>query len=334
MSQRTVWVPASAVIAVMTLFAGCDANAPSAERGEDAASQRASDERAPLIPQTAGFDQVRALVMDPNEGGLPDDSLLAAQIRRGFDIFTNTPIHAPRYSGNAMTCGNCHLNAGQRERALPLVGVAAIFPVSRGREGRLFTLEDRIRGCFVRSMNGVAPPYDSKELLAVSAYISWLSQGQPLGESPPWRGLNTIAEDERLTIDRLDPVRGRTIYRQQCAMCHGPDGQGVEVDGVKPGPLWGEGSWNDGAGQARVYTLAGYVRYAMPLTAPGSLSDEDAQHVAAYIDAQERPVYPDKANDYPNGAPVDAVYYPRYPQNPLRARLLAADETETRGAPE
>lgn len=41
-----------------------------------------------------------------------------------------------------------------------------------------------------------------------------------------------------------------------------------------------------------------------------------------------RPVYADKANDYPNGAPVDAVYYPRYPENPMRARLLAAGEAD------
>jgi thiosulfate dehydrogenase len=92
---------------------------------------------------------------------------------------------------------------------------------------------------------------------------------------------------------------------------------------VKPGPLWGARSWNDGAGAARVYTLAGYIRYAMPLTQPGILSDEEAQHVAAYINAQERPVYSGKADDYPGGAPIDAVYYPRYPENPLRARLQA-----------
>lgn len=321
--RPTVCSFAAAAFAALVLT-GCDADSPPARPGEDGSEQSVDDSEARLIPQTAGFDQVRALALDPHSAELPDDSLLAGQIRRGFDIITNTPVHAPRYSGNAMTCANCHLNAGQRERALPLVGVAAVFPVSRAREGRLFSLEDRIRGCFMRSMNGTAPPYDSEELLAVSAYIHWLSRGQSLGESPPWRGLNTIPEESRLAIDRLDPVLGESIFRQQCTMCHGVDGQGVDIGGVKPGPLWGDSSWNDGAGLSRVYTLAGYLRYTMPLTAPGTLTDEQAQHVAAYINAQERPTYPDKANDYPAGAPVDAVYYPRYDENPVRARLLEA----------
>ena len=42
---------------------------------------------------------------------------------------------------------------------------------------------------------------------------------------------------------------------------------------------------------------------------PGSLSDEEAQLIAAYINSQERPEYPDKAGDFPaGGRPADAVY--------------------------
>ena len=78
------------------------------------------------------------------------------------------------------------------------------------------------------------------------------------------------------------------------------------------------------AGAARVYTLAGYIRYAMPLTQPGILTDVEAQHIAAFINAQVRPVVADTSKDYTTGAPIDAVYYPRYPENPLRAKLNAA----------
>jgi cytochrome c len=59
-----------------------------------------------------------------------------------------------------------------------------------------------------------------------------------------------------------------------------------------------------------VYTLAGIIRYSMPYLDPGSLTDEDAQYVAAYINSQERPVYPFKERDYQGTkVPVDAVYY-------------------------
>ena len=55
----------------------------------------------------------------------------------------------------------------------------------------------------------------------------------------------------------------------------------MQIGDKKAGPLWGDGSWNDGAGAARVYTLAGIIRYSMPYLSPGSLTDEEAQQVAA-----------------------------------------------------
>ena len=68
----------------------------------------------------------------------------------------------------------------------------------------------------------------------------------------------------------------------------------------------------DGAGAARVYTLAGIVRYAMPYLSPGSLTDEEAQQVAAFIDGQPRPAFPFKSTDYlTEKLPPDSVYYPK-----------------------
>jgi thiosulfate dehydrogenase len=59
-----------------------------------------------------------------------------------------------------------------------------------------------------------------------------------------------------------------------------------------------------------VYTLAGIIRYAMPYLDPGSLSDEDAQNVAAFINSKPRPAYPFKQQDYlTEKLPVDSVYY-------------------------
>ena len=86
----------------------------------------------------------------------------------------------------------------------------------------------------------------------------------------------------------------------------------VAVGDKKPGPLWGPDSWNDGAGAARIYTLAGIIRYAMPYLDPGSLTDEDAQQLAAFINSKPRPAYPFKAQDYlTEKIPPDSVYYAR-----------------------
>jgi thiosulfate dehydrogenase len=282
---------------------------------------------APLVPSTASLADVGRLVRDPERGGLPADSAVAERVRLGFRIFRETGKNAARFTGNELSCANCHLNAGQRDRGLPVVGVAAVFPEYRSRSGRLITLEDRIRDCFERSMDGTAPPYDSPELLAVAAYNTWLSDGQPVGRSPAWRGKNTIAKSAQVPVAQLDTAAGHVVYTRVCAACHGPDGQGVDLGVAKPGPLWGPQSWNDGAGMARVYTAAGFIRYAMPLTTPGSLTDREAQEVAAYINAQPRPVFARKAEDYPNGdIPADAVYYPR------RGRAAASNH-QTPGSP-
>ena len=84
----------------------------------------------------------------------------------------------------------------------------------------------------------------------------------------------------------------------------------MQIGDKKPGPLWGPDSWNDGAGAARIYTLAGMIRYAMPYLNPGSLTDEEAQQIAAFINSMPRPEYPLKRFDYRQGRiPPDAVYY-------------------------
>jgi thiosulfate dehydrogenase len=250
---------------------------------------------------------------DPSLGKSP----LADQIRWGFKLFTNTPQEAPQFTGGKVACANCHLNAGQRERALPLVGVAGLFPEYNNRAARLISLGDRIVDCFLRSENatgrgGEPPTPAAKEVLAISAYIAWLSRGHEVGTNPAWRGQNAIAGDKLIPVDKLDAARGEAVFMERCTSCHGPDGQGVQVGDKKPGPLWGPDSWNDGAGASRVYTLAGIIRYTMPYLDPGGLGDDDAQHVAAFITAKPRPSYPYKDRDYVGAKiPVDAVYYRR-----------------------
>ena len=82
-----------------------------------------------------------------------DDSRLSNEIRSGFRIFTNTAVEAGRFTPGRMTCNNCHLNGGQREKSLPLVGITGMFPEYNRRSGRLFSLGDRIVDCFLRSQN-------------------------------------------------------------------------------------------------------------------------------------------------------------------------------------
>lgn len=242
-----------------------------------------------------------------------NDSPDGARIRHGFELFVDTFRKAPHFRPNKLTCNNCHLNGGQKERAMPLVGVATVYPEYNKREARMFTLEDRIVGCFRRSQCSTedATP-SSEEVTAIAAYLDWLSEGIPRAAKLPWRGLNVIPSEKLIPVDYLDPRRGEALFMDKCTNCHGTDGQGVEIGDKKAGPLWGPDSWNDGAGAARIYTLAGMIRHAMPYLDPGSLSDEEAQHIAAFINSQRRPEYSGKDRDYRvEPLPPDAVYYRR-----------------------
>lgn len=284
-----------------------------------------SSGKAVLVSSATAMETAWDLVRNPLEEEIPGDPSAAEQVRRGFRLFIQTPEYAPALSGNGMACGDCHLNAGQREKALPLVGVASAFPEYNKRAGRVFTLTDRIVGCFMRSMNAVGTPammaaHDPSgaavtiegcgEVRDLEAYIDWLSSPFSHGDTLPWRGRNRIASANLVPVAELDSARGRELYMENCSNCHGDDGQGVAIGDIKAGPLWGARSWNDGAGAARVYTLAGIIRYMMPYVSPGALTDEEAQHVAYFIDTRERPVYPFKSADYlTEPLPPDALYY-------------------------
>lgn len=269
----------------------------------------------PLVPAHTTMVSAWDVPDDPIYDEALDTLPNAETIRLGYRIFTNTQAEAPGISSGKVSCSNCHLNAGQRERALPLVGVSAAYPESNRRAERMFTLEDRIIECFMRSENGTAvtpafPAADSREVVAIKAYLDWLSRGHEKGQTPPWRGKNAIPQEKLIPVAKLNPAQGKALFLEKCTNCHGEDGQGVQIGDKKAGPLWGPDSWNDGAGAARAYTLAGIIRYAMPYLDPGSLTDEEAQHIAAFITSQPRPAYPYKDRDYVKaGPPQDAVYY-------------------------
>ncbi len=255
---------------------------------------------------------------------LPADAAEADRIRLGAQIFGDTKGKASAYVGNDLSCRNCHLDAGQSESALPLVGAEAMYPLFQKRSNRVMSIEERVQGCFERSENGTAPPAGSDVLVAVTAYVRWLAADAPRGVDPPWRGRGRIDEARHVPLAELHIDEGERLYAARCVACHGLDGRGLTPPGGAhdapiPPPLWGPRSFNDGAGVARVYTLAGFIRAAMPVGAAGTVSEIDAQKIAAYIDSKDRPSFARKSDDYPDGGPPeDAVYYVTSRERPSR----------------
>lgn len=88
----------------------------------------------------------------------------------------------------------------------------------------------------------------------------------------------------------LPAYRGKEAYKVNCAICHAEDGGGqVDGDAIIFPALWGDDSYNWGAGISRIFTLASFTKSNMPLGQPNSLSEQDAWDIAQYINSQERP---------------------------------------------
>ncbi len=258
---------------------------------------------APPTPKTRLTPRFADLLLEPDS-----DRLIY-----GLRLMIDTKKLLPNYVGDVLNCSSCHLNAGTVAKASPLWGLTPQFPAKNPRAGRVITIEDRLSGCFDRSMNGALLPKDSKEMQAMVAYMEWLkADAQPEGKIA---GRGTVKIDMAL---KPDAAHGEKLYKAECAFCHGENGDGVKNskgERMFP-PLWGDDSYNIGAGMARTYTAAGFVKANMPVAHirkdpqnQGGLSDQDALDVAEFFTHQPRPDFPGKVNDWPKGGkPADARY--------------------------
>jgi len=238
-------------------------------------------------------------LLGPPDAAMPTGPL-GASIRRGRALLTETRDSLPSNVGSKLRCSSCHLDAGRRA-SFSWVGVFARYPQYRARSASVETIEYRVNDCFRRSMNGKPLAADAPEMRDVLAYFAFLSTGTPVG--PPDQ--SSSAKLAKWSAFRSDTARGRRIFSQGCARCHGATGQGTPLAPA----VWGGDSYNIGAGMARVRTAAAFIQSNMPFDSPGTLSDQDAFDVAAYVDAQPRPDFPEKIHDWPNGdAPPDVAY--------------------------
>lgn len=214
-------------------------------------------------------------------------------IKHGMAIFADPRSNAGQFVGNSMACKNCHMDNGRKADSSPMWAAWVSYPQYRKKTGTINTMEDRIRGCFLYSMNAPAsasggpPPPGSDVYRDLEAYFHWLAKGASTGTKMKGAGYPTPP----LPDGGYDPARGAEVFQAKCTACHGPDGQGAQQpDGkvVYP-PLWGPRSYNWGAGMARVDLAAGFIRANMPFDQPGTLSDGQAWDLAAFIDSHERP---------------------------------------------
>lgn len=249
----------------------------------------------------------------------PDDSSIANEpnaedILYGKRLLNETQRLLPNNVNSQMSCNSCHIVEGKAQYGAPYINSANSYPQFNPRAGRVVTLPERINGCFQRSMNGQPLDSESREMKSMLAYMQWLAKDVPTGHRVEITSTGSI--DENLVPN---PERGHELYQMHCASCHGTNGEGKRdhLNIMAFPPLWGDESFNIGAGMARTYKAAAFIKYNMPMSVSltgawgqgGVLTDQEAVDIAAFFTHQPRPDFAGKGQDWPDGKkPKDARY--------------------------
>ena len=275
----------AAVIVCGALVTGCDENA--------------RPERAGTVPVAAPAAAALLDYAAPPDSAIPHDER-GASIRRGLALFTRTTDSLPGLAPGNIQCASCHVDAGRRHDAAALIGVYARYPRYMDRSDTVVSIEDRVNNCFMRSLAGTRLPKGGRDMHDILAYLAFLSQGVPQGAHVRGEGM------PKMPALTGDSARGAQLFATTCVLCHGADGQGHSP--AIPA-LWGPKSYSIGASMAREERAASFIRHQMPQNRRGSLTDQQAYDLAAYVNSQPRPDSPGKERDWPKGkAPADVPY--------------------------
>ncbi len=205
----------------------------------------------------------------------PDE--LRDKVLLGYQIMMRTKAYAGSYVGenNGLSCRNCHFDGGREKNTISLVGVAGKYPRVEyfGNRSEFVSLTQRIGRCFEVNLDGKAPPPDSPELAALTAYFTWISRYVPVYSSPPWLGLKPLQLNEAARSDS-----GMAVMRNVCSRCHGSTGQGSDF----APPLAGSRSFSTASSMNNQGIASSFIYRFMPFGNP-NLTEAQAWDVASFV---------------------------------------------------
>jgi thiosulfate dehydrogenase len=288
-------IGAAGLVSVGALFAEDPPFGPMTDKGQVRVQEHIIRQSVPShLTRDPAIRQIPQI--NPGEYFVPPaltdipDSKYGDMVSLGRNIFIDTQTYARRYVGNGLNCSNCHLQEGRKPYAAPLWAAFPNYPQFRNKNREVVTYEERVQDCFRYSMNGIAPTLDSPEMEALVAYSHWLSKGAPTNTELPGRGFARLGKPRDPT-----PINGEKLYNENCALCHGADGQGRKFSNRKGymfPPVWGSDTANRGAGMSTVKGCAQFTKANMPLGRGWTLTDMEAWDICNYIWIQDRPYDP------------------------------------------
>jgi S-disulfanyl-L-cysteine oxidoreductase SoxD len=163
------------------------------------------------------------------------------------------------------------------------------------------TITDGLRGVAIDALRGVALAFVCTAAFAGGMQNTVYGFGTAPSDTELARFVSPLADGRGLPRGSGSVLEGKSLYQQQCASCHGENLQGGMGDRL----IGGRGSLvNDDPAKAPVKTvesywpyattLFDYIKRAMPLNAPDSLSNDQVYAVTAYI-LSEAKIVPEDA---------------------------------------
>jgi cytochrome c len=162
-----------------------------------------------------------------------------------------------------------------------------------------------------------------------------LGIGTPVTDADLKRFTSPLPDGRGLPAGSGTVEQGRVIYVQSCAACHGDKLQG----GIGDRLIGGRGTLvNSDPAKAPVKTvesywpyattLFDYIKRAMPMNAPGSLSDDQVYAVSAYILSQAKIIPEDATLDARSLAAVRMPNREGFIADPRPEKFPPPDKTQ------
>lgn len=108
---------------------------------------------------------------------------------------------------NGKSCASCH---GDAKKSMH--GLATVFP--KMVKGKLLTLEGQINQCRTQAQASTPLTYESKDLLALTAYVAFQSKGMPIAVRETPENKSAMQKGRKTFYERMGQLN------LSCAQCH------------------------------------------------------------------------------------------------------------------
>ena len=153
-------------------------------------------------------------LMSAENKAMQDDPLLNPAM---FWVGDGEVLWEQKLGPQNKSCNTCHGDAKKSMR-----GVATQFP--KVMNGRLQTLEGQINQCRAITQSAPPWPYESKDLLALTAFIAFQSKGMPIAVNKTSVNSAYLQKGRRIFNERMGQLN------LSCAQCH-QDRAGLKLGG-------------------------------------------------------------------------------------------------------